>query len=313
MEINLLTNVNRGMTLTNNDTFKIIFNILSSLNLYDDVAKNTTDKNGNPVIVTGSTLVNKTQNKGYSERTKIYCWNKSEEFIETLSSKYESVFNKVDIVNAISMFMTTVGMGSLKTRYQALKVWMETEIPTFDFSVLFQAENDALSEVYKPIRTLQKLVVPSITNGSVDNKKQNKNSDGNIISTLPFFIPPTPPLITFSDYKPQGNAMLLESINIGTFLTLRNVFITDISVKWNIQNLQKITNKNGTIQTIPLSAEVDIKCISKLGWCLETIDYLMLNYKDELDTFPKTIFEVVGEVFDSIALSVNNAIKPTPK
>jgi hypothetical protein len=257
VEVTILKDVNRGIKNTTNKTFKVNFHISQG-------------DNPNPTSVVSG-------------------WNADEKFSEKLSSEYTPLFSKLENINNLQQIMTAFGMGTLRTIDMYRKIWIESKPPSFTFNLLFQSEDDARTDVYEPIRLLQRLVVPNDTANEGNNY---------------FLSPPMKPVFRSDTVKNTSkksavplDQYFLHSIEVGNFITMKHMIIDDISVDWHIQNVHRPTR---TGKDYPNTADVTVSCSSVVLWTLSLIDNLVKNNLAGLDDkrFKETI--VIEDLIKSI-------------
>jgi hypothetical protein len=213
-------------------------------------------------------------------------WLNQDTWKESIKSVYDPLIQG-SVLENISKILTMSGMGSLKSKYTARKVWKDIESMTFPLSVYFQAESSAYRDVEAPIRNLESLVVPSeyIYSGSNDKSEESL-----------FLLPPGEPYITSDTIKtafeeaieivnkvtgvnakkflPVGgkNPRILKEVEIGKFIKLRNIILESIDVEWYMND----PDPSG----VPLSAKVDLGLITIDLWTLKTILRLLQKHDD---------------------------------
>lgn len=223
---------------------------------------------------------------GFPGTFHIKGWINQDTYEENIRSKYEPLANNGSF-SQLSKALTMMGAGSLQTKFTARKVWVDIDSMSWNFSVFFQAEDNAYADVEAPIRNLQTLVLPIDTVIGSDQE------------TL-FLYPPVKPMIEFpsvtnffkrkashiaemlkiTDPKKStgliGDSSLvkvLKGVKIGNFISMKNVIVEEVNTEWNISD----PDPSG----IPLSAKVDIKMTTYDLWTQKTIVGFLANRSDE--------------------------------
>ena len=237
-------------------------------------------------------------------------WLNQDVYKESLKSIYDPLLQGSFFDN-ISKILTMSGMGSLKSKYTARKVWKDIEAMTFSLSVYFQAESNAYRDVEAPIRNLQSLVTPSeyVYSSEQGNEKEKL-----------FLLPPDEPYITSttltkgfketdegiesllgispSDLLAIGkSARVLKEIRIGKFIKLRNIILEGIDVEWNMGD----PDPSG----VPLNAKVELSLITIDLWTLKTIMKLLDKHNDGEEFTPINIEDAIKEA----GMNLSNVLK----
>jgi len=228
----------------------------------------------------------------------IKCWfSSNNKYQEKIESEWKEIFAPTSngIASAINSILSVTGLGSLQTKSMYTQIWTGTKPIEFTFQDLtFLAETSATTDVMVPIRLLQQISLPgefntkdssknnAMTrsdwwNALTDRNKANKlnnvyNSVANVLwrSVL---TPPVSSVINLSKEIKQGETFLaIDSIEIGNFITLRDIILEDVGVVWDINSVD--------YAGVPLEAKVELKIKSRTVWTSQTIQNLAQGRED---------------------------------
>jgi hypothetical protein len=223
-------------------------------------------------------------------------WIDRGQYSENIKSTWSRIFGGEggeSLVDRISKMMTITGLGSLQTKIMHTRIWTLTDPVEIELNLKIISEKDNLKEVVFPIRELQKFVSPIERNSNESDKKMiNTNIDSisgnladvsqnykNIISigktllnslTSQFLLPPISSATNMVNIPKSYQA--LYSIEIGNFITLKDILLTNVNVTWNMDT----PDINGN----PNSADVRISIISRTVWTNVTFDNLSASKTD---------------------------------
>ena len=172
------------------------------------------------------------------------------------------------------------------------QIWKDTRPLDFSFNVYFHAHKNAYNDVVRPVRELQKLVLPrEKTNSGEDSatkelwklKKGASREDIEIHKEATaiykavksefwnkFLLPPSTAGINLKNLTTKGEGYIgVHYIQVGKFIRLKDIVLQNVDVDWGIGD----SDADG----YPLTALVTIKCMSRTIWTNETIDGLLVK------------------------------------
>lgn len=210
-------------------------------------------------------------------------WMKDTTYKEILNSTWSPIFSSDNsMMETLNKGLSLTGIGSLKTKAMYLQIWKNSTPVEIPLTLFFQAEDYAKSDIVFPIRYLQEMCVPEERvrdkkreSGKSDEGEENKLviKAKKILNTLKvsmfdkFLLPPASSTVNVSNISdPTSKFIGIGSVEIGNFITLKDVYLENVEVDWDILN----NDINGD----PLSATVMCKFKSRSIWTTETIKNL---------------------------------------
>ncbi|MGA2434103.1 MAG: hypothetical protein ABSG25_02335 [Bryobacteraceae bacterium] len=228
----------------------------------------------------GSFLVR--QNQGIVATYIGWLGQQGDQYSESLSSTWEPIFDGGGAVDKINKLMIIAGIGSLKTKAMYSQVWTDSKPATFSIPMTFIADQDPIKEVMLPVRGLQRMIVP-VEQNAADAKKTTDAinqiarkigvPDG-IIGIVDaakqtifdqVLLPPAGSVVNLKQMT-TNTMQGIDSIEIGKFVILRDVVITDVAATFNVDD----SDYGG----VPKSANVTLTVQSKNIWTDKTIQNL---------------------------------------
>jgi len=214
-----------------------------------------------------------------------------EKITTRLESSWSSLSAASYITGAYNSLLQLVAGRSLVSRFASRRIWSGTTPLDFTLSLKFEAINDTSEEVTKPIRELQRMILPYSGRSEVagDSTLSSALHAAGVAGEF-FLAPPGPnPFKIIGLEKIRGVSKLHIAdegenitVQIGNLLKLRKVIVKDISVDHN----PKFEKGGATISAVATVHFQTFEILTK-----ETLDYMynmvdLKPSKDQRTTIP---------------------------
>jgi len=232
--------------------------------------------------------------------TKEYvCWLVDENLSLKINHKWENAFEKLGggILGQVNTILGMFG-GNVVSAASQQKMWMGTDPVKFNVKVLFEAGNNAKTQVWEPLWNIVKLSMPRKDGSAlkVFQTAVNKLDEnvGNLVNEILKGFDNDTTNIFFGDYYRQPNLKSdnrLFGVRIGNMVTFKDIYIDDVDIDISLKEMQDINGRS-----YPTMVQLNLSMSCMYMWHEDIIQSFIDNGLDYVDT-PSTQINIGSAVW----------------